>query len=432
MVASLFKDTIGKFIKSIGVKLTEKYNGKKETPVFEYQKYLKPEFSTDMKFSSLTSNNSIVAADVVSLDSELSPKSRGSYGAAEGEIPKIGMIKKMNESQLQAIKNLKNKGGKELLMAQKLFTDLADGVKGVYERLDIMFLQALSTGVTLIDEDNNTGVGIRVDFGVPKSNQFGVQGKWSDENATPITDIENVLSAARASGDSVAYMFMDRKTYNSFKSNEEVRKSFAGFNKTNSDFIFRINKAEMDEFLEEEFGIKIVIIDKVIQIEQKGKRKGIQAWEDGNVTFTTTMDLGTLTWSELAEVDSPVDGVQYSVIDNFILGSMFRTNNPLKENTSVQALAIPVLNNTSSIYIMDTKEATASEDSQTEGDEVYTYKETDYTKQSVVDGINAAREVDDHVKMATIAQKDETLAKKIDSLSEEGIELFEAKLTPSA
>ena len=107
---------------------------------------------------------------------------------------------------------------------------------------------------------------------------------------------------------------------------------------------------------------------------------------------------------------------------------MFRTNNPLKENTSVQALALPVLDNVSSIYILDTNESTASADTQTEGDANMEYNGSTYTKQSVVDGINAAREVYTQVALAKIEQQDSTLAKKIDSLSEEGVALFEAVL----
>jgi hypothetical protein len=432
MVASIFKDLISKYFPAVAAKLTERFNGKVETPVFEHQKYLKPEFSTDMKFSSLSSNSSIVAADVVSLDSELPLKKRGSFQTAEGEIPKLGMKKSLNETQLQGIKNLKSRGGKHLVMAQKLFTDLADGVKGVYERLDIMFLQALSTGVTIIDENNNTGTGIRVDFGIPSKNQFGVQKEWTDASAKPITDIENVVSAARGNGNTLLNIFMDKVTFNAFKSNEEVKKAFAGFNRVDASLIFRINRTEIDAFLLEEFGMTLIVIDKTVQVEKGGVKVGYEPWERGNVTFTSSLDLGTITWSELAELDSPVDGVEYGVIDSFILGSLYRTNDPLRENTSVQALAIPVLDNVDSIYIMDTNEATASLDTQTEDDADYSYNSVDYTKVSVVAGINAARSVDNHVPKATTAQSDATLAKKIDSLSDAGIALFEDELVASA
>lgn len=431
MIASIFKNYISKYFAAIASKLTQKYNGKSEEIVFEHKKYLKPEFSTDMKWASLSANTNIVAADVVALDSKLPLKKRGSYSSAEGEIPKLGMKKAMNESMLQALKNLKARGNKEKELVKKLFSDAVDGVKGVYERLDIMFLQALSSGVTVIDDDNNTGTGVRIDFGVPAGNQFGVQKAWSDSAATPIEDIENVTAKARSTGNVLKYLWMDKLTFNSFKANAQVKNAFAGFSKVDSNYIFRIKREELENYLNEEFGLSLIVIDKVVQIEKGGKNVPIEPWQTGNVTFTTSTDLGTLTYGELAEVDHPASDVEYAVVDNFILTSLFRTNDPLKENTSVQALAIPVLDNVDSIFIMDTTEATAGEDSQTEADSDYSYQGTDYTKVSVVAGINAARAVDTQVAVATTSQLDATLAKKIDALSEEGIALFEAELVES-
>lgn len=433
MVASIFKNLIEKYFGKLSKKITEKVNDKEGEIQYEHKKYLKPDLSTDMKFNSLTSNTSIVAADVVSLDSELSLKARGSYSSATGEIPKLGMIKALNETMLQALKNLKARGNKEAEIVKKLFRDAVDGVKGVHERLDMMFLEALSTGVTLVDENTNTGSGIRVDFGIPDGNQFGATGKaWTDADATPIDDIENVVNNARNKGTVLKYIFIDKITFNSFKGNAQVKEAFAGSMKVDKSLVFRISKEEILNYVAEEFGLMVIIIDKVVQIEKGGKKVAHEPWKRGNVTFTTSLDLGTLTYGELAEVDHPVDGVEYSTVDNFILVSMFRTNNPLKENTSVQALAIPVLDNTDSIYILDTNESTASEETQTEGDANYSYEGTNYTKASVVDGINAARAVDAQVTEAKATNKDATLAKKIDSLSEEGVALFEAELIESA
>lgn len=428
MVASIFKSFISKYFAAISQKMTAKVNDKEGEPVYLHKQYLRPEFSPDMKFSSLSTNNRIVAADVVALDSPLPLKKRGSYKSAEGEIPKLGMKKSMNESMLQQLKNLQARGNKEKELVRKLFSDAIDGVKGIWERLDIMLLQAASTGVALIGDDYNTGTGIRVDYGIPTKNQFGVQTLWSDANAVPVEDIERVIAEARADGYTLNTIWMDKRTYNAFKRNAQVLEAFAGFNKINKDYVFRISRSDMDEFLREEFQMSLVVIDKVVQVEKDGKTTAIEPWQEGMVTFTVGTQLGTLAWSELAEIDSPVKDVEYSVVDSFILTSLYRTNDPLKENTSVQALAIPVLDNVDSIFLMNTKEATASLDSQTEGDSTYTYDGTDYTKQSVVDGINAARAVDTEVAEAKITNQDATLAKKIDQLSEKGIELFEAEL----
>ena len=113
MVASIFQGLIAKYFPSLAKKITEKVNDKSAEIQYEHKKYLKKDFSTDMKWQSFSTNTNVVAADVVSLDSPLSPKKRGSYGSAEGEVPKLGMLKSLNESMLQALKNLKARGKKE-------------------------------------------------------------------------------------------------------------------------------------------------------------------------------------------------------------------------------------------------------------------------------------------------------------------------------
>ena len=209
MSASIFKDLVSKYLPSVAEKITEKINDKSKEIGYEHKKYLKKDFSTTMKWQSLSTNTSVVAADVVALDSELPLKKRGSYSSAEGDVPKLGMIKSLTESMLQALKNLRARGNKEKEIVKKLFQDAADGIKGVYERLDIMFLQAMSTGVTLIDQENNTGTGIRVDFGIPEKNQFGGVVSWKKENAKPIDDIQRVLTKARSEGHMLRYLWID-------------------------------------------------------------------------------------------------------------------------------------------------------------------------------------------------------------------------------
>lgn len=388
MEASIFKDYISKYIGGIAAKITEKVNGKAEDVQYMHKLYLRKEFSPDMKYNSLSSNTSVVAADVVALDSELPLKSRGAYSSAEGEIPKLGMVKAMNESALQALKNLKARGQKEAQIVTKLFQDAADGVKGINERIDMMFFQALSTGVVLVNEDTNTGAGVRIDFGVPDENYFGVNLTWAKAAATPIQDIENVVAKARLKGYSLAYMFMDKSTFNAFKLNEEVLKAFSGYSRVSRSNIFRLGTQEVQDFLANEFGLNIIIIDKVSQIEKGGKKVAIEPWQKGNVTFTTTLDLGTVTYGELAELEHPVAGVEYSVVDDYILVSLFRTNSPLKENTSVQALALPVLDNTDGIFIMDTNEAQEVDGGEIEGDANVTIYGGSYNKATVIGHYN--------------------------------------------
>ena len=423
MEASLFKNYISKYLGGIAKRFTEKINGKPEEIVYEHRKYLKKEFSPDMKFTSLSTNTSIVAADVVALDSPLPLKKRGSFQSAEGEVPKLGMKKSMNESMLQQLKNLKARGIKEAEIVKKLFNDGADIVKGIYERLDIMFLQAFSTGVMVIDDTNNTGTGIRVDFGIPTGNQFGVTEKWTDADATPIDDIENVVNQARNKGYKLQFIWMDKVTFNKFKANEQVKKAFAGYLKIDSNYIFRLTKDQIQDYLSEEFDLTLIVMDKVVQIEKGGKKESIEPWQRGNVVFTTSTTLGTLTWSELAEKEHPVKEVEYATVDDFILWSMYRTNDPLKENTSVQGLVIPVLDNVDAIFIMDSNETIDIDLSEVEGDSTITIYGSALTKTTVISELET---ILDDVVDSDITDAD--LIKLIDTLSDEDEEALKTAL----
>lgn len=424
MEASIFKSFITKYFPSLAKKITEKVNDKAGEIQYEHKKYLKKEFSPDMKFHSLTTNTSIVAADVVALDSPLPLKSRGALAAADGEIPKLGMKKSMSETMLQQLKNLKARGKRELDIVKKLFSDAKDSVKGVYERLDFMFLQSLSTGVTSLDDTNNIGQTIRVDFGVPAKNQFGAAHAWSLATSKPIDDIERVVNDARDKGNTLKFMWIDKVTFNIFKAHDQVKQAFAGFLKTDSNYIFRITKDDIQKYFDEEFGLTIIVIDKVCQIEKGGVKTGMEPWKRGNVTFTTTTDLGTLTYGELAEVDHPVKDVEYGVIDDFILVSLYRTNDPLKENTSVQALVIPVLDNVDSIFMLDTTEAQEIDAGETEGDTTITIWGDLYLKAEVITSYETLTGKD---LAADIT--DAALIEAINELSDEEEELLKDDLT---
>lgn len=423
MVASIFKNYINKYFSKTAKVLADKINGKPEDIVYEHKKYLKKEFSPDMKFSSLSTNTSIVAADVVALDSPLPLKKRGSYSSAEGEVPKLGMKKSMNESMLQQLKNLQARGEKEKQIVKKLFQDGVDIIKGVYERLDIMFLQALSTGVTLIDGTDNTGTGIRIDFGIPAGNQFGVVEPWTESDAKPIDDIERVVNRARDKGYALRFIWMDKVTYNKFKANTQVKEAFAGFSRVNADYIFRLKNSDLQEFMKEEYGLSIVVIDKVVQVEKGGVKTSIEPWQRGNVVFTTSTELGTLTWSELAEKDSPVKDVEYATVDDYILWSMYRTNDPLKENTSVQALAVPVLDNVDAIFILDSNESLEVDVDEVEGDTTITIYGSDLTKTTVISELETI--LDEEVDAAIT---DAALIALIDTLSDEDEEALKTAL----
>jgi hypothetical protein len=425
MEKSIFKQYIDKWFLPIISAVVELYNGKEMEPTYLFKSMLRKEFSPTLKWGSLSSDGRTVLADIVAMDTSLPLKKRSSIKRAEGDIPKLGMKLYLNEKTMSEINILNLRNDREADIVKKLFQDSKKCYVGVLEQLEYMFHQALSSGFTAISDTENVGQGIRLDFQHPDDNKFGTVKPWSDTDATPIDDIENVIERAKANGHNIMYIMMDRTTYNYFRSRADVRALYGssiGFYGTNPP---RPTLEQLNETLNANYQISIQVIDRTFTRERDGVQTLMKGWTEGAVVFTTSMDMGTLTYGELAEQTHPVEGVSYELVEDFILLSKYRKNDPLREFSSSQALAVPVLNNLQSLYIMNSEES--EQDAQTEGDADFSYEGTDYTRVSVVDAINKANPE----LGAKISHVDSTLQKKVNKLSDEEIEVFEANIVAS-
>ncbi len=71
MNPTLFVELVAKWFGAMAKRFVEKVNGDATAPKYLFKTMLRPELSPDLKWDSLSVNSSIVAADVVALDSEL-------------------------------------------------------------------------------------------------------------------------------------------------------------------------------------------------------------------------------------------------------------------------------------------------------------------------------------------------------------------------
>lgn len=391
MEKSFFKQWVAKYFQPIVSKFTELVNGEKKELTYLHKQMLRKTFSTDLKWASLSVFNSNIAADVVSQDSSLPLKKRDSIKQVEGEIPKLGMKMYLNESTLQDLDILESTNRNDVNKTQilaKLFQDAKKCTVGIWETLEFMFLQGLSTGVTSIEDENNTGTAVRIDYGHPDSNKFGVEKIWSDANAKPITDITHILDQAAKNGDKPSYMLMDRSTWNLFKTKAEVKELFASYLGFTGANIPVPTLKQMNEVLSDNHGLTIMLIERNIVFEKNGVRKSLKPWADNVIVFLQSLQVGDLAWGRLAEAKRPVKQVDYQEVDDFILLSKYATNDPFREYTSSQALVVPVINDVNSIYILDTNEA-QSTSGQTEEDATLTiYGDSTVTVANLVNALN--------------------------------------------
>ncbi|MCZ4244973.1 major capsid protein [Pedobacter punctiformis] len=360
MEPSLFTAWVAKYFKPLVAKVVEKINGTKTPATYLHKTMLRKEYSPTLKWNSINVEGSTVAADVVAMDSPLPLKKRDSISKADGDIPKLGMKLALNERTMTDLDILSNSpGNQESSIVQKLFQDTAKAITGIYEVLEMMFLQALSSGVTLIADTANVGLGIRIDFGYKAENKFGVSVVWSaGATGTPISDFNRVKDKADADGNSITTVMMDQFAFNNMLKSTELKQAYAGslgIAVNTTSVLPTPNMEQATSFILGQFGWTLKIVNRTVRIERDGVKTNVKPWQEGSVVFLTSEEVGSLTWGTLAEMNHPNKAVTYQTADQFILVSKYHKVDPLKEYTSSQALALPVINNVDEIYQLDTK-----------------------------------------------------------------------------
>lgn len=411
------------FFTAIIADIQERVNGSKMPQSYLHKEMLTPEMSTDLQWKSLSIDGSIVTADVVSMDSALPLKRRDSFGQASGEIPKLGMKISLNEKTMSEIDVLVARNVETKVLVEKIFSDASKCLLGIYEKYEFMFLQALSTGVCLVDDDTNVGTGIRVDFGYKAGNSFGVELPWSNTASKPLDDIARVVKLSKSKGDRLSIVMMDDATFQNLAATTQVKERYAfalGFVGTQ---IQIPNLEQVNQMFAKNYGLQIKIVDRTVVTERDGVRTTVSPWGENKVIFLQSMKVGKLVYGILAEDTRRNPAVMYEKADGYILMKKWHSPEPFAEFTSSQALGLPVINNVDSIYVINAEEATL--DVQTEGDANFLYKTVLYTKASVASALLLANP---DTKL-TVASTDAKLLAEINKLSDEAVLVFEANIT---
>lgn len=358
MEKSMFGAFIDKYFKGTIGKLTELFNGKKKESELLYETMLDEEYSADLTWNSTSLNHSIVAADVVAMDSSLPLKKRGTIRTAAGDIAKIGIKYQMKEKAISDINVMKAKGQKEAEIARKILENVPRAIKGVKVRIEIMFQQALSTGLVLVTNEDNDGTGVRASFGYADSHVFhATAAKWSDsENAKPLDDIRQLINKANEDSDEIQHFYLSEMYFNYMRKTAQVKELVATANNQviiSSATLPQPGRSKTLEALRDEFNAEFHVINSSFKYElADGSQTSIKPWAQPNVVGVPSTKVGRLVYGTLAEDTNRVAGVTYEK-SNFILVSQYSHNEPsLAEFTAAQALAMPVIDDGQSIYVL--------------------------------------------------------------------------------
>lgn len=365
MNPSLYLTFVQGFLRKVVGKLIEKFNGRKEEEKYLHETLLTEEFSGDLTWGSVGLDHSIVAADVVALDSSLPLKSRGAISEAKGKIPKVGVKFRKGESDITNINNMRNRiqgtpegSARNNLIAKiaaMVLDDVPKCVKAIKVRNEIMFRMGLSTGMTIVADEDNIGTGIRANFGY-KHIYHAKTAPWGEEGYNPIEDLRQMFDDANDNSDAIEYVYISKKYFDFIRSSVYGKKLVADFRGQvyqSTDLLSQPGRKAMAEALEDEFGAEFVIIKGTFKIENPdGSKKSVQPWVEANIVGVPAKIVGRLVYGTLAEETNKVNGVEYEKFGNYILISKYSKTDPLEEFTAGQALCLPVIDGGDSIYLL--------------------------------------------------------------------------------
>lgn len=355
MEPSLFKDLVERYFPSLVLSTVKLVNDQTREDALYFPRFLRRRFSLSGKWEALAQSNSRIMADVVAMDSSLPLKRRESVSKAQGEIPKVGMEMQLNETQLTELLTMQRAGFNEEQLIDELFRDTVTCIRGQYERLDYLFLKGLSAGVVEVNNTNNVGLGVRLDFQYPTANQFQSTIAWNSPLATPFTDLQPLLDKARADGNPIRIIMLDRTTWTHMLGTEEAQNVFAVFSGVNTGSALVIPPDRFNDAVSSIYGFRFEIVERTCKYQINGVNTDVNPWEAGQIIALNNTNVGDLVWSLLAEAQRPVAGVAYQVADEFILARKYHTVRPsFAEFTASQSRALPVIAAVNQIYKLDT------------------------------------------------------------------------------
>lgn len=355
MIASQFADLSARIfpkLQNIVEKERGSQNGGKQR-TYLHKTMLRKVFSADQKWTSASVDTTYVKADLVALNSPLPIKRRDSIAVASGSLPKHGIKKEKEESDINTINIMKANGTEWTQIASKLANDPVACAVGLDESNEACFLSGLSNGVVAVEDKNNVGTALRIDFGYLAKNGFGVTAK----NELTLDDIKMVLDYATQQGDAITQIMMSEAKYRKLRQTQGAKELVANYNGqafADAASLPVPTASRFDEAFADQYGgVTIKRVNRTVYAEKNGKRVPFKPWNDNRVIYLTSDSAGSLVWGNLAEKTAPVEGVVYATVDEMKLISTFRTTDPLTETTAGQMLALTVIENVDSIYYQD-------------------------------------------------------------------------------
>lgn len=300
------------------------------------------------------------AASVVSRGSKSPVRSRAALEKYSGKVPAIMEKFHMDEDDVRQFLSLQAMPVSEETKKAQILNFIFDDVKKVgdaaLKRLDIMALEAVSTGkISLTVQNNPDGIVLAnaLDLLMPSGNRVNASVNWDTAaSAKPISvDIIGVVNSARERGIRFAKILMDYTSWFKFIATSDVKDMFNAYLGKSSNKLLPTLDGVNQLLTAQQLPV-IEIVDHVVGIEKDGAISTIRPWETTNVAFIPAGRLGVIHNSIAIEELKPVSNVSYGKFRNLALISKWGDNDPFQEWTKVEANAIPGVDAIDSIFLL--------------------------------------------------------------------------------
>lgn len=316
---------------------------------------------TTLNFSDVVGASRIeAAASVVNRSSSAPLRTRNQFAKFTGEIPAIKEKMVMREQdyrdflQIQAL--ALGDDAKKRALLDLLFKDVNAVATSGEKRVDLMFLEGLSSGYINVNITNNPD-GIvqksQLDLLMPSSNRKSAAVDWdTTATATPLTDFANVRQyALNTRGVAPVKALMTPAQFLKFAKTKEVIDTLTAFYTLQKGAAV-VTLDRVNEYLN---AVKLPIIELVdvsIGIEKDGVITAVNPWNADNVAFVPEGPLGVIKNAYSIEQLKPVEKVSYGTYGRTLI-SKWQNNDPWEEATAMELNAMPSFANTiDGIYLL--------------------------------------------------------------------------------
>lgn len=310
-----------------------------------------PNIGTDkLKFEYLKgARNRPVAATVQAYGAEATIASRRGFSQISGKIPAIKRKIPLDGETMMLLKSLNPSD--EATVINELFNDLDAMVDAVQARVELMRMEAITTGKVVLQEN---GVIAEADYGVPANHKEALSGTdlFSDtENSKPLDVIRDWSDTVyNDTGIRPERALTCNRIVSLLCQNKQIRQAINGDNGSQ----VPVTLPKLNQLLESLGLPKIATYEERIDVEdpESGELSTVRAFDNNENKFVLLpmQSLGNTLWGPTEEA-TVSDYIDQKSVAGLWAGSYLLSHDPVAIETKASASAFPTFPMADSIFI---------------------------------------------------------------------------------